>query len=87
LDKAFVLHRGDFAVESASIGHGRSGATFRCTLNRVTDETLEALEDAARSKRRIRFAFPRDPLVLGSAEVARIGPGRIRIAGRVVKPD
>jgi len=87
LDNAFVLHRADFTVESASIGHGRSGATFRCTLNRVTDETLDALEEAVRSRRKIRFAFPKHPLVLGSTEVTRIGPGRVRIAGRVEKPD
>lgn len=75
------------AVESASIGHNRSGATFRCTLSRVPQETLDALDDAARSGGKVRLAFPDRPLILGDIEVARIGPGRIRIAGRVMESD
>ncbi|HSC14691.1 MAG TPA: hypothetical protein VLI71_06210 [Gammaproteobacteria bacterium] len=76
-----------FAVESASIGHNQSGATFRCTLSRVPQETLDALDAAARSGGKVRLAFPDRPLILGDIEVARIGPGRIRIAGRVMEPD
>jgi hypothetical protein len=85
LAKPFVLNCTDFAIESASIGAGRSGATFRCTLSRVGEETLDALDDTVRSGGRIRFAFPKHPLVLGGVEVARVGPGRVRIAGRVME--
>jgi hypothetical protein len=85
LAKPFVLNCTDFAIESASIGAGRSGATFRCTLSRVGAETLEALDETVRCGGNIRFAFPKHPLVLGSIEVARVGPGRIRIAGRVLE--
>jgi hypothetical protein len=57
---------------------------FRCTLSPVTDETLKELTEAIRSKRVIRFAFPKRPLVLEGIEVVRVAPGRIRIAGRVL---
>jgi len=53
-------------------------------LSPVTDETLEALTEAIRAKRTIRFAFPKRPLVLEAIEVVRLEPGRIRIAGRVL---
>lgn len=66
------------------MAHGRGGAVFRCTLSPVTDETLEALTEAIRAKRTIRFAFPKRPLVLEAIEVVRLEPGRIRIAGRVL---
>ena len=77
----------DIAPESASIRHDRNGATFRCTLSRVPPETLEALNDAVRSGGKVRLAFPDRPLGLGDIEVAQIGSGRIRIAGRVMEPD
>lgn len=76
-----------YAVESASIGHDRSGATFRCTLSRLPQETLDALDDAVRSGGKVRLAFPDRPLILGDIEVARIGPGRVRISGRVMEPE
>ena len=58
---------------------------FRCTLSPVTDDVMEALDDAVRSKRMIRFVFPKQPLVIESIEVVRLEPGRIGIAGRVVE--
>jgi hypothetical protein len=87
LEKPFELNYVDYDVESATIRHGRSGATFRCTLKGVTDEMLEALNDAVQSRRMIRFPFPRRPLVLEKIEVVSLGPGRIRISGRVLDPD
>jgi hypothetical protein len=82
--KPFDLNSADYEVKSASIGHGPGGAVFRCTLSPVTDETLKELTEAVRSKRVIRFAFPKRPLVLEGIEVVRVAPGRIRIAGRVL---
>jgi hypothetical protein len=85
LAKPFNLNSADYDVKAASIGHGPGGAVFRCTLSPVTDETLEALTEAVRSKRMIRFAFPKRPLVLEGIEVVRIGPGRVRIVGRILE--
>ena len=87
MESPFELKYVDYDVESATIRHGQSGATFRCTLNGVTDEMLEALNDVVRSRRMIRFPFPRHPLVLEKIEVVSLGPGRIRIAGRVRDPE
>jgi len=85
LSKPFDINSADYDVKSASIGHGSGGAVFRCTLSPVTDETLRELTEAIRSKRMIRFAFPKRPLVLEGIEVVRLAPGRIRIAGRVLE--
>jgi hypothetical protein len=80
----FELNCGDYEFKSASVGHGRGGAVFRCTLSPVTDETLKGLTDAIRSNQVIRFAFPKHPLILEGIEVERVAPGSIRIAGRVL---
>ena len=80
----FELNSGDYDFQSASVGHGANGAVCRCTLSPVTDETLQGLTDAIRSKRVIRFAFPNRPLILEGIEVVRVAPGRVRIAGRVL---
>jgi hypothetical protein len=85
LSKPFELNSVDYDVKAASIGHGRGGAVFRCTLSPVSDETLEELTEAIRSKRMIRFAFPKRPLVLEGIEVVRVAPGRVRLAGRVLE--
>ena len=83
--KPFELNSADYEVRSASVAHGRGGAVFRCTLSPVTDETLDALTEAVRAKRMIRFAFPKRPLILEGIEVVRLSPGRVRIAGRVLE--
>jgi len=80
----FELNCGDYDFKSASVGHGANGAVFRCTLSPVTEETLEGLADAVRTKRVIRFSFPNHPLILEGIEVVRVAPGSIRIAGRVL---
>jgi hypothetical protein len=85
--KALELNCLDYHVTSPSIGHSGGGSVFECTLSPVTDETLAELEAAARSNRRIRFGFPKQPLLLESIEVVPIGRGRVRIAGRVVDAD
>jgi hypothetical protein len=87
LTKALELNCADYHVTSPCIGYGGEGPVFECTLSPVTDETLAALEDAVRSNRRIRFGFSKQPLLLESIEVVPMGPGRVRIAGRVVDAD
>ena len=87
LTKALELNCADYQVTSPCIGHGGEGSVFECTLSPVTDETLAALKDAVRSNRRIRFGFSKQPLVLERIEVVPIGPGLVRIAGRVVDAD
>ena len=83
--KPYELNCANYEVKSASIGHGRGGSVFRCTLSPVTDDVMEALDDAVRSNRMIRFVFPNQPLVIESIEVVRLEPGRVGIAGRVVE--
>ena len=85
--KPLELNCADYRVTSASIGHRGSDSVFSCTLSPVTDEVVEALDDAAFSCRRVRLAFPKHPLVLESIAVVRVGRRRIRIAGRVVDVD
>jgi hypothetical protein len=87
LTKPLELNCADYHVTSPSIGHGGKGAVFECTLSPVTDETLAALKDAVLSNRRIRFGFPKQPLLLESIEVVPMGPGLVRVAGRVVDAD
>jgi len=87
VSKPLELNCADYRVTAASIGHGRDGAVFRCTIGPVTDELLRALDDAARSADPVRLVFPKQPLLLERIQVKRIEPGRVRIAGRVVDPD
>jgi hypothetical protein len=85
LGTPFDLQTADYLVKSASIGHGRDGDVFRCTLRPVSGDVLEALAGAVRCKRMIRFAFPQHPLVIESVELVQIEPGLVRIGGRVVQ--
>jgi len=74
----------DYQVTGASMGHGRGGATFRCTVAPVTEELLKSLDDIARSNGTLRLVFPKRPLVLERIEVQRIEPSSALISGRVV---
>ncbi len=85
--KPFELNCSKYRVRAASIGHGRHGAVFRCTLEPVTDDVLAALGAAVRSEDAIRLVFPKQPLLLDRIQIRRVEPGRIRIAGHVVDPD
>lgn len=79
------LNCADYQVTAASMGHGRGGPTFRCTVAPVSDELLKSLDDVAQSKGTLRLVFPKRPLVLERIEVKRIEPGSARISGRVVE--
>ena len=78
------LNCDDYHIRSASIGHGRNGTTFRCTISDVADDVVETLEDAARADKPIRLVFPKEPLLLERIDVRRVEPGCIRIVGRIV---
>lgn len=78
------LNCADYEVTAASMGHGRGGPTFRCTVGPLTDELLKSLDDIARSNGTLRLVFPKRPLVLERIEVRRIEPSSARISGRVV---
>ena len=79
------LNCADSRVTAASIGHGRGGPTFRCTVGPVTDELLKTLDDVARSNGTLRLVFPTRPLVLERIEVRRIEPSSARISGHVIE--
>ena len=79
------LNCDDYHIRSASIGHGRSGTTFRCTISNVADDVVATLEKAARTEGTLRLVFPKEPLVLERIDVRRIEPGCIRIVGRIVE--
>lgn len=85
--KPFELKCAGYQIKSARIGHGGGGTVFRCTLGPISDDVLEALADAVRAKRVIRFAFPQRPLLLEAVDLRRLDPGFIRIGGRVVDGD
>jgi hypothetical protein len=79
------LNCADYRVTGASMGHGRRGPTFRCTVGPLTDELLDALDDVARSQGTLRLVFPKRPLVLERIEVRRVEPSSAQISGRVVE--
>lgn len=74
----------DDNIRSASIGHGRSGTTFRCTISDLTDDVIKTLEKAAGDDGTLRLVFPKQPLVLEHIHVRRVEPGCVRIMGRIV---
>lgn len=86
MGKLLELNCADYRVTSASAGHRGGCSVFGCTLSPVTEETLKALDAAAASDQRVRLNFPKQPVVLESIVLVRIGRGRVRIAGRVVDP-
>ena len=79
------LNCADYRVTAASMGHGRDGPTFRCTVGPLTDELLKTLDDVARTHGILRLVFPTRPLVLERIEVRRIEPSSARISGHVVE--
>ncbi|HUQ51216.1 MAG TPA: hypothetical protein VM692_03275 [Gammaproteobacteria bacterium] len=82
-ERIVELNSVDYEVTSASMGHGRNGAVFRCTLRPVTDAVLEELELAAQSDGMVRLVFPKEPLLLERIDVQQVEPGCVRLAGRV----
>ena len=85
MGKNVELNCDDYHIGSASIGHGRSGTTFRCTISDMTDDIVKRLENVARSDGTLRLVFPKEPLILEHIDVRRVEPGCVRIVGRVVE--
>jgi hypothetical protein len=83
----FEIDCAAYRIQSASIGHGRKGAVFRCTLSPVDDALVLELDRLARSGDMLRLAFPQRPLLLERIEIRRIEPGGVRLVGHVVDPE
>ena len=73
-----------YEVKAGSIGHGRDGYVFRCTISPVPDDVLRGLNAAVRLGATIRLVFPEEPLLLERVELVRIDPASVRIVGHVV---
>lgn len=79
------LNCADYDVKAASMGHGRGGAIFRCTVSPLSDELLQKLDEVARSNGTVRFVFSKRPLLLERVRIERIDVSSARISGRVVE--
>ena len=73
----------DYHIKAGSIGLGRDGCVFRCTISPVAEDVLRDLVAAARSGAAIRLVFPKQPLLLERVELVRIDPACVRIVGHV----
>ena len=76
----------DYQVRSASMGHSRAGAVFRCTISPIGEEIWQRLDAAARTKGMVRLIFPKAPLLLEQVEVRRLDEASVRITGKIVAP-
>jgi hypothetical protein len=73
-----------YEIKAGSIGHGRDGCIFRCTISAVPEDVLSGLDAAVRLGATIRLVFPEQPLLLERVELVRIDQACVRIAGHVV---
>jgi hypothetical protein len=73
-----------YEVRGGSIGHGRDGCVFRCTIGPVAEEVSTRLTAAAQLGATIRLLFPEQPLLLERVEIERVDRACIRIIGRVI---
>jgi hypothetical protein len=73
----------DYAVGSASIGSGPRGVTYRCTISRVPEHIVAALEAAARDSEAVSLGFQKEEFVLESIEVERTAHSTVQIVGRI----
>jgi hypothetical protein len=74
-----------YEVTSGSIGHGRDGYIFRCTIGPVADDVWSSLDTEARLGATIRLLFPEKPLLLERVDIERVDGVSIRVIGRVVR--
>ena len=75
----------DYQIKAGSIGHGRDGYVFRCTISPVEEDVLSNLAQAARLGATIRLVFPEQPLLLERVEIVRIDAACVRIVGHVIE--
>ena len=85
---AFDLNCADYEVKDASFapGLGGEGALFSCAIARVSNETMLALDRAARARTPISLWFSDCPVVLDLVTLQRKSPQSVRIVGHVLKP-
>lgn len=67
--------------------NGGAGGLFSCSLGPLPNETLAALDEAARTHAPVRLLFDTKPLVLEMVTLERKEAHRVRIVGTVVKPE
>lgn len=77
------LRVGRYTLSGGSVSHSRDGGTFACTLGPMSDETMAALDGAAKNGGRVCLMFPQ-PLLLDLIALKREGLQRVRIVGRIV---
>ncbi|HSC17045.1 MAG TPA: hypothetical protein VLI71_18085 [Gammaproteobacteria bacterium] len=73
----------DYQIKAGSIGLGRDGCVFRCTISPVAEDDLRNWVAAVRSGAAIRLVFPEQPLLLERVEVVRMDAARVRIVGHI----
>jgi len=76
-----------FEVKAGSIGHGRDGYVFRCTISPVSEEVSGSLLAAARLGTTLRLVFPEHPVLLECVEIERIDGTSVRIVGHVISAE
>lgn len=67
--------------------HGGSGGLFSCSVGPLPNETLAALDEAARTHAPVRLLFDQKPLMLEMVSLERKEAHRVRIVGTVVKAE
>jgi hypothetical protein len=85
---AFDLNCADYEVKDASFAPalGGEGAMFSCAIARVSNETMVALDRAARARTPISLWFSDCPVVLDLVTLQRKSPQSVRIIGHVLRP-
>ena len=66
--------------------NGAVGGLFSCSVGPLPNETLAALDEAARTHAPVRLLFDEKPLMLEMVTLERKGARRVRIVGTVAKP-
>ncbi len=67
--------------------NGGVGGLFSCSVGPLPNETLAALDEAARAHAPVRLLFNATPLVLEMVSIERKDAHRVRIVGSVVRED
>jgi len=90
--------RGQLALELDCTAHqvtgqsympapGGAGGLFSCSVGPLPNETLAALDEAARTHAPVCLLFDAKPLILEMVTLERKEAHRVRIVGTVVKPE
>jgi len=85
---AFDLNCAGYEVRDASFapGPGGEGGLFSCAIGPVADETMVALDRAARTQTPISLWFSDCPVMLDLVTLQRKSAQSVRIIGHVLRP-